>query len=169
MESVLIALVLSPALPFLHILLLQLIRKENFGVRIMFLSFFLYYILWFFFCYFYNGYVSPTSRQFISGISTIIFFCLGYMEAYSMICRGFSLRIITDIYLNNSLTANEIITEYSDGRGIDWMIRKRINSIKKLKLISFKDEYMRFQSSLGVCIGFIGIIFKKILKMGPGG
>jgi len=91
------------------------------------------------------------------------------MEAYSMICRGFSLRIITDIYLNNSLTANEIITEYSDGRGIDWMIRKRINSIEKLKLISFKDEYMRLQSSLGICIGFIGIIFKKILKMGPGG
>ena len=86
-----------------------------------------------------------------------------------MICRGFSFRIITDIYLNKALSLNEVITKYGDGRGINWMIRKRIESIEKLNMVSSNENCVKLESSPGKLVGWGGIYFKKILKMGAGG
>ena len=169
MGTVLIALIMSGSLPLMHICLLQLIRKSDIGVRLMFLCFFLYAGLWWFASLIQNRFVMLTTAQCIGGISTVVFMCLGYMEAFSMLCRGFSLRIITDIYLNGALSIDEVIAQYGDGRGMDWMIRKRIGSIEKLKMVSTNDDCVKLQSFLGGWIGWGGIYFKKILKIGEGG
>ena len=169
MIVVLIALIMSASLPIMHICLIQLIRKSDIGVRIMFLCFFLYTGLWVLVSLIHNNLVILTASQLVGGISTLVFMCLGYMEAFAMICRGFSLRIITDIYLNEGLSLDEVITKYGDGRGMDWMIRKRIDNIEKLKMVSFNQDNIKLRSFLGRWIGWSGIYFKKILKMGKGG
>ena len=169
MEAVLIALILSGSLPLMHICFLQLNPKSDIGVRIMFLCFFLYAGLWWFASLKHNSFLMLTTSQSIGGISTVVFMCLVYMEAFSMLCRGFSLRIITDIYLNGELNVDEVIAKYGNGRGMNWMIQKRISNIEKLKMVSINDDYIKLQSTLGIWIGWIGIYFKKILKIGPGG
>ena len=169
MEAVLIALILSGSLPLMHICLLQLNPKSDIGVRIMFLCFFLYVGLWWFASLIQNSFLMLTTSQSIGGISTVVFMCLVYMEAFSMLCRGFSLRIITDIYLNGELNVDEIITKYGDGKGVDWMIRKRIDSIEKLKMVSSNENCVKLESFSGKLVGWGGIYFKKILKMGAGG
>jgi hypothetical protein len=169
MEVIFIALIMSGSLPIMHICLIQLIGKSDIGVRIMFVCFLLYAGLWGSVSLVFNNSEPLTVSQFIGGISTVIFLCLGYMEAFSMICRGFSFRIITDIYLNKALSLNEVITKYGDGKGMDWMIRKRIDSIEKLKMVSSNENCIKLESFFGRLIGWSGIYFKKIMKMGAGG
>ena len=76
---------------------------------------------------------------------------------------------MTDIYLNGSLSTDEVIAKYGDGRGMDWMLKKRITSIEQLKLVSSDERYIELASPFGSWIGWSGINFKKILKMGKGG
>ncbi len=86
-----------------------------------------------------------------------------------MICRGFSLQIMTDIYLNGALSVDEVIAKYGDGRGMDWMLQKRIASIEKLNMVCFENGQLQLRSNLGHLVGWGGICFKKILNMGEGG
>lgn len=169
MEAVLTALLLSGSVPILHVCILRLIRKPDLGIRIMYLCFFLYACLWYLVSLIQNDIEVLTASTWIGGMSIIAFMCLGYMEVFSMICRGFSLRIMTDIYMNGSLNTDEIINKYGDGRGMDWMLKKRITSIEQLKLVSSDERYIELASPFGSWIGRCGINFKKILKMGKGG
>jgi hypothetical protein len=166
MESVLIAILLSGSVPVLHICIIHLINKPNMSVRIMFLCFLIYACLWGLASVYV---VTLTASACIGGLSIIVLMCLGYMEVFSMICRGFSLRIITDIYLNGALYTDEVISQYGDGRGMAWMLKKRITSIEKLKLVSAHEQHLELKSPLGDWIGWGGIYFKKMLKMGKGG
>ena len=169
MEGVLTALILSGIVPFLHICILRLIRKPDVAIRIMFLCFLLYAFSWCLVCLIQNDFDALSASTWIGGMSTIVLMCLGYMESFSMICRGFSLRIITDIYLNGTLDIDEVISEYGDGRGMEWMLKKRIASIQQLKLVSSHEQHLELQSPIGIWIGWGGIYFKKILKIGKGG
>ena len=169
MEAVLTALLLSVSVPVLHICILRLIRKPDMAIQIMFLCFLLYASFWYFGCLIQNDFETLSATKWIGGVSSIVLVCLGYMEVFSMICRGFSLRIITDIYSNGALDTDEVISEYGNGSGMDWMLKKRITSIEKLKLVTTHEHHLELESSIGRWIGLGGIYFKKILKMGKGG
>ena len=169
MEAVLTALFLAGSVPLLHICILRLIRKPDMAIRIMFLCFLLYASLWYISCLLQNDFETYSATAWIGGVSSIVLVCLGYMEVFSMICRGFSLRIITDIYLNGALDTDEVISEYGNGSGIEWMLKKRITSIEQLNLVSSHEHHLELQSSIGSWIGWGGIYFKKMLKMGKGG
>ena len=169
METVLIALLLSCCVPIFHIGTIHLIRKPGSEIKAMFLCFLLYNGLWWLVSWIQNDFVILSPSAWIGGISTTVFMCLGYMEAFSLVCRGFSLRIMTDIYLNEILSEEEVIIRYGDGRGTDWMLQKRIDSIEKLKMVSPREKHLQLQSHIGDWIGWGGIRFKKILKMGRGG
>ena len=92
----------------------------------MFVSFFIYSFVWLLVTVYYYDFTNLTYKDYLAGISLIIFFSLGYMEFFSMICRVFSLRIMTDIYLNKSLTKENLIEAYADGKGLKWMMKKRL-------------------------------------------
>jgi len=85
-----------------------------------------------------------------------------------MICRGFSLRILTDVYLNKTVEINSINKIYAMGKGHSWLLKKRIDSIIKSKLIYYDGENYLL-TNFGKNISTISIIFKKILKLGKGG
>ncbi|PYN96858.1 MAG: hypothetical protein DMD91_19905 [Candidatus Rokuibacteriota bacterium] len=68
--------------------------------------------------------------DFASGLSAMGFFVLGYIEFWSLIERSFSLRILVDAAeVSGGLTREEISSSYSVGRGLDWMMKKRIDDL----------------------------------------
>jgi len=101
--------------------------------------------------------------------SVAIFFCLGYMEAFSMICRGFSLHIMIDIYANGSLNMEEIKRKYGAGKGVEWLFDKRLANLQELHLVGVAGGMVEVRKPFGVLIGAAGLLMKRILKMGAGG
>ena len=68
--------------------------------------------------------------DFVSGLCAIGFLVLGYIEFWSLIERSFSLRILVDAAESPAgLTREEISSSYSGGRGLDWMMKKRIDDL----------------------------------------
>jgi len=86
-----------------------------------------------------------------------------------MIARGFSMRIVTDIYLNSSLNSEGVMQEYAEGKGIEWMFQKRIEGIKKLGFISTEESLIKISSKNAIYIAKISLFYKSILKLGRGG
>ncbi len=91
-----------------------------------------------------------------------------YAEFFSMICRGFSLRILTDVYLNKTVPKKKISLIYSSNKGYDWLLKKRLDSITNIGLIIKKDYFYKL-SNIGRVVSQISIFTKKILNLGKGG
>jgi hypothetical protein len=74
--------------------------------------------------------------DFASGLSAMGFLVLGYIEFWSLIERSFSLRILVDAAeISTGLTREEISSSYSGGRGLDWMMKKRIDDLIGSKML----------------------------------
>ena len=86
-----------------------------------------------------------------------------------MICRGFSLRILTDIYLTQDINQENLKYRYANGKGLDWLLEKRIDSIKKIKLIEVKDNIMSLKYPQGFILSKITMIFYKLFLINKGG
>ena len=162
-----ISIIISPSIFILHILLCNLFYKSEKKILFMFLSFKLYILIFFILITFFGYY--QFNLEFISSLSIIIFMCLGYMEFFSMICRGFSLRILTDIYLNNDVTSKNIVLKYADNRGIKWLFEKRIQSIKKLNIITIDHDKIFIKYYKGLFIAYFCLFLKKIFLFDKSG
>jgi len=86
-----------------------------------------------------------------------------------MICRGFSLHIIVDILQNRSLSLIEINENYADGKGIEWLLRKRLYDLRDLRLVDIDGDIVKIRRPFGLLIGLAGLLMKRVLKMGEGG
>ena len=72
---------------------------------------------------------SPTT-DLVTGLAALGFLVLGYIEFWSLIERSFSLRILIDTAgAPAGLTRAEIAKSYSSGRGLDWMMEKRVEDL----------------------------------------
>lgn len=169
MASVLSSLLLSLIIPVVHISLIRVLRGPYMGVRLMFVSFALYLCLALACICYLNGTLQIPATALVSALSTSVFMCLFYMEAFSMIARGFSMRIITDIELSNGLTLDGVIENYGEGRGTEWLLGKRIEGLEKLKLIRCNDREMILQAPYGYMLARLSVRYKRILKLGKGG
>ena len=97
-----------------------------------------------------------------------LFFILSYAEFYSMICRVFSLRIMTDIFLQKNVTTENINKAYAMGKGHIWLLNKRIKSIEDLKFVIYKNKKYTLTNK-GLWVSKISLIIKKVLNLGKGG
>ena len=79
------------------------------------------------------------------------------------------MRIITDIYLHTRLNPEQLIQEYANGKGIEWLIDKRIQGIKDLGLINEECGQINLSSKSSFIIAYISNIYKRTLKLGKGG
>lgn len=138
-------------------------------VRLMFISFLIYILVWLLLIMYIFDFTNLSYKDHLASMGSIIFLCLSYMQFFSMICRGFSLQIMTDIYLNNSITRIDLIKGYANGKGLDWMIEKRLNSIHRLKLINFDGKILRLIYPQGYVCAYLTIFLKKILSLKKGG
>ena len=97
-----------------------------------------------------------------------IFIFLSYAELFSMLCRGFSLRILTDVYLNKKILKSNINNEYARGKGHKWLFEKRLNSIINLGFVIFENNHYHL-SIKGKIVSNNSIFIKKLLSLGKGG
>ncbi len=169
MEPILISLLLSLSIPIIHLLLINLIRREGWHIRLMFLSFISYMALDLIVKYILYGQENNFYIHLLVSISSTTFVNLFYLETFSMVARGFSMRIITDIYLNSHLDLDGISREYAQGKGIDWLLRKRLEGIKDLDLITHEGQNIKLSSKKAWLIVLFSKKFKKILNLGKGG
>ena len=85
-----------------------------------------------------------------------------------MVCRGFSLQIMVDIFAGNKIGLQNLIDGYA-GKGIHWLLTKRIESLKSMDLISTRDENIMLSSRLALFIGKTGLMFKNLFNLPQGG
>ena len=67
------------------------------------------------------------------------------------------------------LDPDEVIKKYAEGKGVEWMLKKRLEGIKSLGLISEKKEIIKISSKNAIYIARISLFYKSILKLGKGG
>ena len=79
--------------------------------------------------------------DFVTGLAAMGFLVLGYVEFWSLFERSFSLRILIDTNASSSgLTAAEIAEAYADGRGLGWMMEKRVDDLVGSGMLVKRDE-----------------------------
>ena len=134
----------------------------------MFISFCMYFFLWLF-IYLILAKNQINYLNLLASLSIVISICLIYMEFFSMICRGFSLRILTDIYLNKDINQENIKYKYADGKGLEWLFQKRIDSIVKLQLVQINDNIIYLKYPRGYVLSKLIVFFYKIFFIKKGG
>lgn len=87
------------------------------------------------------------SPNFIASFGTSLFiycgFVLGYLEFFSLINRGYSLSIMMDISRRAvAPSITELENEYAGGRGLMWMLTKRVNGLTVLKLVAENNNQL---------------------------
>lgn len=67
------------------------------------------------------------------------------LQLYNLADRGFSLRIVMDIDRspNGCMTVDDVMNEYSEGKGIVWMYQKRIEDLTRLKFVELTTTDVR--------------------------
>jgi hypothetical protein len=72
----------------------------------------------------------PPAGDFLTGLAALGFLVLGYVEFWSLIERSFSLRIVIDTAAAPApLAAEDMAAAYGGGRGLAWMMEKRIEDL----------------------------------------
>lgn len=69
----------------------------------------------------------------------------GWLQVYNLAERGFSLRILIDVDASpeRSLTAAEVQARYGGGRGMDWMLDKRVQGIVESGMATLAEGRLR--------------------------
>lgn len=86
----------------------------------------------------------------IDSLFVLGFFFIGYIEFYSLIRRGYSLKILCELYSRNvPMTAEEIAVSYSGNMGLDWFLKKRLSGLVKLGLIRIDGDKVQLSRPTG--------------------
>lgn len=168
--AVLLSVFMFPLAPFTHIFLIRVFKKKQNPFGFLLCGCLVYSLAWLTANIFFSGFLSPTlAEEIIAGFSTVLFFSLGYGEVFSMVCRGFSLRILIDILINGPFTMDQVVSNYGEGKGVNWMIEKRIKGIESLGLVKWEKDQLTLFSPWALFLGKFGLWFKQTLKLGLGG
>lgn len=166
LDAATLALACGATLPFLHFVLVRVFKSPDNKVRLMFVSFTLASLI---------GLVAYFSlltfhvKGLLTAIFVLGFFCLGYMEAFSMICRGFSLTIMVDLHRKPDMDIDQILEQYGNGKGVDWLMTKRLEGLYSLGMIKKNHQTLELLTPRGYLVGRLGLIFKKVLRLQEGG
>lgn len=154
------------SIPWLHLAAGRLIRRPCHAGPSLALALLFYLVICVNIAFFLKR---PAALDLIALGSTALFCGLAYLEAFFMIGRGFSLHILIAIFQHGSLSLAELDKNYGGGKGIAWLLNKRLANLRDLGLIEFDGAAVRFRHPLGPVIAWAGLIFKRILKMSAGG
>lgn len=97
------------------------------------------------------------------------FWSLGYMEFFSMLCRGFSLTILSDLQGSSPKSLEEILDQYGSGQGGRWLFRKRLEGLLRSGMVVDAEGKIRLHSDVGRCLSAATARYKGLLKLGKGG
>ena len=165
MISVVIALLMCPVVPLVHIILSRT-TKSMLILRHTLIASIPYVIIWFIIVLYLKHYFLLNNFQFsriiVGGACTIGFIIFGYMELISQPFRGFSLELLINIYLNES-SKNKIQLRHLN-KVSSVLMDDRIRIMKKLNFVyTVGDEICL--TSTGILLGKIGLNVKNIFNM----
>src|SRR5438132_8112969 len=104
--------------------------------------------------------------DFATGLCAMGFFVLGYVEFWSLIERSFTLRILLDaVRAPEGLTREQIADAYSDGRGLDWMMEKRIDDLLGAGMLVKDDGHIRLTAWARLIAGTFGWV-QQVFRVG---
>jgi hypothetical protein len=166
LAGVLLACGLVWVLPVAHILLSRMFKNRPAGLGLLLVAAWVYLgvLLW--------GWVllpAAGPADAVAALALAGFLFLVYAEAYSMLCRGFSLRLVVDVHLRRAMTFDELLAGYADGRGASWLMEKRIQGLGQIGLIHLDAEALSIRTARGRWAARLGAWMKRMLRMGSGG
>lgn len=167
LEALASALIMAALILVFHVILVHLQGTKSWPVPPMILAFLCYGGSWA--LYYFINISTALSIELAGGCAIIVASCLIYMEIFSMICRGFSLRIVIDILKKGQLDLDEVLTGYADGKGVDWIIEKRLQGLHDIGFIEMDQEKITLKSKTALFLGHIFVQYKKLFKIGLGG
>lgn len=166
--ALLVTILLGPSLMAFHILIFRRRDENTPGHVHLFIAFGVFLATVFLAVFVVSGF-SITLRQILAAGGTAGFGCLAYMQVFSQVCRGFSLRILVDVDRCDQLDLDGILREYSDGQGAAFLLNKRIAVMEEQGMLRQVDDTIVLARPKGETLGKLGILIKRILKPGQGG
>jgi hypothetical protein len=92
--------------------------------------------------------------------------CLIYMEARSLLSRGYSLRILQDLLKNGGQADLETLKlSYGEGKGISGLITKRIQTLVNFHMLHHQGKKVGPLTPMGKGIGKAGFFWRKTLRL----
>ena len=90
----------------------------------------------------------------------------GILQLYNLADRGFSLRILIDILESSQgvLRTEDVARQYSDGKGIDWMIQKRFDGLTEQNMIRIEGD-RAYLTSRGRFFGSVYMYLRQALGL----
>jgi hypothetical protein len=72
----------------------------------------------------------------------------GWLQLYNLANRGYSLRMLIDLLdaPQCSMTAEEMVTRYAQGRGLRWMYDTRLDGLLQTQLVSANGDTIALTS-----------------------
>lgn len=163
LETFIAATIWCLLIPVFHLALIWSSRRKELHIRWMFTSFVLVGLI------IVAKHLESSGVEIGVALSTFGFWALGYMEAFSMLCRGFSLTILCDLKEKQPLSASELVRQYGGGKGAAWLLEKRMNGLLSLKFIRSENDDLILLSGKPQFLSRATSLYKRILKLGFGG
>jgi hypothetical protein len=81
----------------------------------------------------------------VAGLCALGFLVLGYAELWSLVERSFSLRIVIDVDESGAQGATrvDLARRYGEGRGLEWMMSKRLAGLVDSGMLEPQDGSYR--------------------------
>jgi hypothetical protein len=92
----------------------------------------------------------------------------GVLQLYNLADRGLSLRMLIDIAEtpSRSITAEQMVSAYSGGNGLQWMYAKRLEDMTQAHVILVDETHARLTPKGRTAAG-IFLILKKFCRIAP--
>ena len=104
--------------------------------------------------------------------ATLFFFSVGFfggvLQLYNLCDRGFSLRILTDMLEapTSAVNVDYLTANYSSGRGLGWMYRKRIDDIIAARFVDQVNKQITLTAK-GEIFADVFMIARRVLGLEP--
>jgi hypothetical protein len=167
-QAIVIAAIGCPLMMLFHVVFIRIRGADRGGHLPLYSAYAAYLVGWLLAAWLWFG-AGLSLPLCVAGLAACVFGCLAYMQVYSQICRGFSLRIMVDIDRCGELPMEGILEEYADGRGAQWLLDKRIDTMCGAGLVRREGDRIVLASERARTLGRIGILFKQIVKPAQGG
>lgn len=166
LQMALAATILSPTVFVLHLVLCRALGSRR-AVQWMFAAFVAYLVVFVAAVARRCGLHAPSAQAWITGLAAVGFWSLGYMEAFSMLCRGFSLNVLVHVAGREATTLEEIMAHYG-GVGSDALLEKRLASLERLGLVERPPGRIVAQGRAAF-ISRLTAAYQEAFDMGIGG
>ena len=91
--------------------------------------------------------------------------CLGYLELRSLLSRGYSLRILVDVFRGGGpVSCEELAVLYGNGLGLSGLLRRRLSTLARLHLVAFDGLHAGPLTPVGRAVEMVASGMRRALR-----